>query len=238
MAVNVGFENTAGAEKGQAVALRVSGDKAVIYKCNVDGNQDTLYANSFRQFYRDVNVWGTIDFVFGGGEAVFQNCTFLLRKSLPGQELVVAAGGKDRIDGPSALVFQSCNFTADTGFSSPTILHGEVQVYLARPWKQYAKTVIIDSFIDGVYNPKGYLAFIGNDYHQTCTVMEANNKGPNGDVAKRVMWPGSSLRLTPAQVSEYYPGKFYQLANAAEGDSWIVHSGAPYSLGPMAHHIQ
>lgn len=233
MAVDVGFENTAGPGKGQAVALRVAGDKAIFYRCNIDGNQDTLYVNAYRQFYREVNVWGTIDFIFGDAEAVFQKCTFLLRKPMPGQEVIVAAGGKDEKQSPTALVFQSCNFTADPTFGSPFMRDGEAQVYLARPWKQYAKTVIIDSFIDSIYNPKGYFPFLGNNYHETCTVIEANNKGPNGDVTKRVAWPGMNLKPSPQQAAEYYPGKFYQIGNVAERDSWIVASGVPYSLGAV-----
>lgn len=87
-------ENRAGAARHQAVALLVSGDHAVVYRSAVLGYQDTLYAHAQRQFYRDCDVAGTVDFVFGNAAVVLQNCTLWARRPLPGQENTVTAQGR------------------------------------------------------------------------------------------------------------------------------------------------
>ncbi|ESW06826.1 hypothetical protein PHAVU_010G080000 [Phaseolus vulgaris] len=59
------FRNTAGAENHQVVALCSGSDLSVFYKCSFEGYQDTLYVHYDRNFYRECDIYGTIDFIFG-----------------------------------------------------------------------------------------------------------------------------------------------------------------------------
>lgn len=66
-------------------------DISVFYRCALDGHHDTMYTHSLRQFYHDCRIAGTINFVFGGAAAIFQNCHLLARTPLPGQKNFVTA---------------------------------------------------------------------------------------------------------------------------------------------------
>ncbi|XP_054801548.1 probable pectinesterase/pectinesterase inhibitor 7 [Prosopis cineraria] len=82
--VNIIFRNTAGPEKHQAVAALNSANMSSFYSCSFEGYQDTLYAHSKMQLYRECDIYGTIDFIFGNAAAVFQNCNIYARRPMRG----------------------------------------------------------------------------------------------------------------------------------------------------------
>ncbi|KAH9306479.1 hypothetical protein KI387_010883, partial [Taxus chinensis] len=71
------FENTAGAAKHQAVALRAGSDLSAFYRCSFKAYQDTLYVHSLRQFYGECDVYGTVDFIFGNAAGCFAEQQFV-----------------------------------------------------------------------------------------------------------------------------------------------------------------
>lgn len=73
----------AGHQQVQAVATRVSADKAAFYQCAFEGGQDVLHTHTFRQFYRECNITGTVEgrFVLSnkGAIASFQSCSMVAK---------------------------------------------------------------------------------------------------------------------------------------------------------------
>ncbi|XP_030459738.1 putative pectinesterase/pectinesterase inhibitor 28 [Syzygium oleosum] len=220
---DIGFENTAGAIKHQAVALMVQSDMSIFHNCHMDGHQDTLYVHTKRQFYRDCTITGTIDFVFGDAAAVFQNCKMLVRKPLDNQQCIVTAQGRKERRQASALILQNCAIAAH---SSYTPFKGQIRSYLGRPWKVYSRTIIMESYIDDIIQPEGWLPWLGDFGLNTCFYTEYKNRGPGASTTRRVKWKGIKT-ITPQHATDFTAGRFMK------GDRWIRTAGVPYVPGMM-----
>ena len=66
---NITFQNSAG-PVGQALAIRVDGDRIVFRRCRFLGWQDTILLNRGRQYFEDCYIEGHVDFIFGAATAV------------------------------------------------------------------------------------------------------------------------------------------------------------------------
>ena len=202
VAENLTIRNTAG-RVGQAVALHIEGDRAIIKNCNLLGNQDTLYTatSSSRQYYQDCYIEGTTDFIFGEATCVFQRCTI---KSLT-NSYVTAAGTSSRQK--FGYVFFDCELIADSAS----------KVFLGRPWRPYAKTVFINCSLGKHIVPEGWNPWKGDamfpDKEKTAYYAEYNSKGPGANGAGRVKW---SHQLSKKELQKY------SLKNIFEGPGqWV-----------------
>lgn len=219
MARDIGFENTAGAAGHQAVALRVSADKAIFHNVHIDSHQDSLYAHTYRQFYRDCKISGTIDFVFGDAQAVFQKCRFVVRKPMENQACMVTAQGRKDKRSVGAIVIQSSDIVAEPEFLA---VKPALKAYLGRPWKEYSRTIIMQSNIDGFIAPEGWSPWMGTFALNTLYYGEYQNTGAGANTAQRVKWAGIK-KITPQIADSFTPSKLYL------GDDWIKASGVAYN---------
>ncbi|CAN8284404.1 unnamed protein product [Cochlearia groenlandica] len=221
MAQSMGFRNTAGPEGHQAVAIRVQSDKSIFLNCRFEGYQDTLYAYTHRQYYRSCVIVGTVDFIFGDAAAIFQNCNIFVRKGLPGQKNTVSAQGRVDKFQTTGFVVHNCKIAANEDFKP---VKSEYKSYLGRPWKNYSRTIIMETTIEDVIDPAGWLRWQETDFAiDTLFYAEYNNKGPSGDATSRVKWPGVKV-INKEEALNYTVGPFLQ------GD-WINVTGSPVKLG-------
>eukprot|EP00249_Psilotum_nudum_P027057 c34326_g1_i1 orf=444-2285(+) len=222
MARGITFENTADPIFHQAVALRVDSDLSAFYNCSFLGHQDTLYAHSLRQFYRDCKIEGTIDFIFGNSASVFQNCEILVR---PGRvqavrSTVTAQGRTDPAE-TTGFVLQNCTVNGTQeymrNFYSDPKQH---QAYLGRPWKLYSRTIFTECYLDALIRPEGWLPWNGTFALDTLFYGEYENFGPGSSMADRVSWVSEISRAV---------AHHFTVASFIQGDQWLPATNVPFT---------
>ncbi|GAA2629678.1 pectinesterase family protein [Paractinoplanes durhamensis] len=129
-ATNLTMSNDYG-EGSQAVAANVGADKSVFNNVRFLGAQDTLLVNSGRSYYTNSYVEGTVDFIFGGGTAVF-NASSIYEKRTSGGPITAAKTDAGTAYG---FLFYKCTIT---GAAS-----GKTQ--LGRPWGADAQVLYRES---------------------------------------------------------------------------------------------
>ena len=221
VAVNITFRNTAGAIKAQAVALRSGADMSTFYSCSFEGYQDTLYTHSLRQFYRECDIYGTVDFIFGNAAVVFQNCNIYPRLPMSGQFNSITAQGRTDPNQNTGTSIQNSTIRAASDLAAS---NGTTQTYLGRPWKLYSLTVFMQSFIDGFINPAGWHEWSGSTGLNTLYYAEYNNTGPGSNTTNRVTWPGYHV-INATDATNF------TVSNFLLGDHWLPQTGVPYTAG-------
>ncbi|XP_031267759.1 probable pectinesterase/pectinesterase inhibitor 51 [Pistacia vera] len=220
MASGVTFQNTAGPEAHQAVAFRSDSDLSIVENCEFLGNQDTLYAHSLRQFYKNCRMQGNVDFIFGNSPAIFQDCHILIAPRLVnpanGENNAVTAQGRTDPAQSTGFVFQNCLINGTEDYMK--LYHSKPKVhknYLGRPWKEFSRTVFMHCTIEALIHPDGWLPFRDEFALQTLYYGEFENSGPGSDTSKRVPW---SSRIPAEHVNTY------SVQNFIQGNEWILKS--------------
>jgi pectinesterase len=184
-AENLTFENSAG-DVGQAVAIRIMGDRAAFRRCRFLGWQDTLYANSHgRNYFVDCYIEGRVDFIFGRSTALFERCHI---HSKNGGYITAASTPQERDFG---YVFLRCRLT---GEGAPA--------FLGRPWRPYAAVAFLECEFGDHIRPQGWDNWRNPQNEKTARFAEFRNTGPGADTAGRVEW---ATQLSPEQAARYTP---------------------------------
>ncbi|KAH9713887.1 Pectinesterase/pectinesterase inhibitor 3 [Citrus sinensis] len=222
LARDITFQNTAGPSKHQAVALRVGADLSAFYNCDMLAYQDTLYVHSNRQFFVNCLIAGTVDFIFGNAAAVLQNCDIHARKPNSGQKNMVTAQGRADPNQNTGIVIQKSRIGATSDLKP---VQGSFPTYLGRPWKEYSRTVIMQSSITDVIHPAGWHEWDGNFALNTLFYGEHQNAGAGAGTSGRVKWKGFRVITSATEAQAFTPGSFIA------GSSWLGSTGFPFSLG-------
>ncbi|KAK1416952.1 hypothetical protein QVD17_26072 [Tagetes erecta] len=222
LARDITFQNTAGPSGNQAVALRVGSDLSAFYKCDMIAFQDTLYVHSNRQFYINCFISGTVDFIFGNAAVVFQDCDIHARRPGPNQRNMVTAQGRSDPNQNTGIVIQKCRIGATSDLRP---VQSSFPSYLGRPWREYSRTVVMQSTISDVINPAGWFMWSGNFALDTLYYGEYQNTGAGASTANRVTWRGYRVITSATEAQGFTAGNFIG------GGNWLRATGFPFSLG-------
>jgi pectinesterase len=184
---NITFQNDAGFTAGQAVAVRIEGNRAKFTNCKFIGNQDVLFlsANGVKHFFKDCYIEGTTDFIFGAATAVFKNCLIHSKKN----SHVTAASTNSVI--PFGFVFIDCKLTADTSIN---------KVSLGRPWSPTASVTYINCNLGKHIIPEGWNNWKNPNNETTARYAEYKSTGDGANNVGRVKW---AKQLTDEEVKKY-----------------------------------
>ena len=192
----------------QALALLVTGDRAIFHNMRLLGNQDTVYAGSrncrpdgqncvpSRQFFSDSYIAGNVDFIFGDAKAVFDHCTIF---STPHDGGFITAQSKHYPTEDSGFVFDHCTLTAAPDLTG--------KIYLGRPWRPYATVIYLNTQMGNQINPAGWREWHPGETHSLDTAFyaEYNSTGPGAHPGEREPQAHS---LTAEQAAQYDPRVF------------------------------
>ncbi len=183
VAENLTFQNSAGLQ-GQALAVRLDGDRAIFRNCRFLGWQDTILANRGRQCYTNCYVAGAVDFIFGGATEFYDHC----RIHCLGNGYITAAS--TAADHPFGYVFSHCQITSEKP---------GVKTYLGRPWRAYASVTFLNTEMSGAVRPAGWDNWRDPAREKTARYAEFNSTGPGADPSARAKW-ASQLTLPQAEA--------------------------------------
>lgn len=155
----------------QAVALfiDVPSDKVLVRNVSLLGYQDTLFVNSGRSWFDHVLVAGTVDYIFGNGNALFtQSEIKTLARGKPTNPHGFITAPSTQISSNYGLTFLNCRLTRDNSVPNNSVLIG-------RPWHpttqfpdgRYAdpnaigKSIFINTWMDAHITLDGWYTMSG-----------------------------------------------------------------------------
>jgi pectinesterase len=182
---NLTIANTAG-KRGQALALRVDGDRVAFRNCTFLGWQDTILVNRGRQYFANCRVAGAVDFIFGGATAFFDGCEI---RCIGDGYITAASTPAEQAYG---LVFSGCRILGDPP---------AVRAYLGRPWRPYASVTFTGTQMSDVIRPAGWHNWNKPESEKTARFAEFGSRGAGAIPAARVPWAATSGAAEPGRFT-------------------------------------
>ncbi|KAF5548314.1 pectinesterase [Fusarium napiforme] len=218
-AVNINFANTFGTTANYAsLGFAVKSSKfASLYGCQVYGNQDALLINGNLFAYNSLFT-GNIDMIWGSGAGYFLKSTISPNRD----GIALTANKKGTNTAAFGFVFDQCTVTPAGGASYSNI-------YLGRPWDQYARVAYIESELSSCVAAAGWQAWTKADPRTANVIFgEFDNSGPGSSTSQRASF---AKQLSGEDVAQFELGTFFT------STAWInmtLVDATPFDAGIVA----
>ncbi|KAI4342144.1 hypothetical protein MLD38_026800 [Melastoma candidum] len=199
--MNLTVRNTAGLNRGQAVALTSVSDQSTFYRCSFVGYQDTLYTHSNTQVFRECDIYGSTDFIFGNAGVLFDRCNIYSQNP---RGNIITAQGREQINQNTGTFIYNSTIRAT---HKPSSKRNGSPTYLGRPWRKYSRAVIMNTYMDSSIRPQGWQKWNRNTTVDTLYYAEYNNSGPGSSTRHRVKWKGFHL-WSEEEATEFLRSSF------------------------------
>jgi pectinesterase len=204
-AENLTLQNTSG-DHGQALAVRIAGERFVFTNCRLLGWQDTLLLDKGRYYFKNCYIEGRVDFIYGEGTSVFDTCEIHSKNG----GYITAASTKPEV--PFGFVFLHCKLTGDARPwrdaagkvpARPFEPYTGALAYLGRPWRPFGNVAFIDCEIGKHIASAGWDNWGDPANEKTARCAEYGSWTPDGkriDLGVRVPWV---KKLTSGEALRY-----------------------------------
>jgi pectin methylesterase-like acyl-CoA thioesterase len=191
------FDESSTPSGHQAVALNLSADRAVLRNVRLLGDQDTFLAgDSARAYLAGSYVEGTVDFIFGGGTLVLDNCDIYEKRSTGGP---ITAASTPATKTYGFLFYRSrIRGAAAVGTTN-----------LGRPWRPDAQVLYRESTLDAVVKTSQPWTDMSGNLWQNARFLEYRNTGAGAGTG------ANRPQLPDAQAANYTPQRYL-----AGSDGW------------------
>lgn len=198
--------NNAGDGRTAGQAIAVYADAAVCFFENVAllAHQDTLFMSPLplaerqkggftgpredsprlltKQYYKNCIITGDVDFIFGGADAVFDNCKINCYDRQ--EEINGYITAPSESFGDLGMVFRNCRIQGAAGCAKGS-------VFLGRPWRNESKVVFLNCIMDDSINPLRFSGWGGVTKEENAFFGEYGSRYEDGspvDISGKNSW--------------------------------------------------
>jgi pectin methylesterase-like acyl-CoA thioesterase len=190
------FRETAGASNQQALALHLRGQRTVLRNVRLLGDQDTLLVNEgARAYFTGCYIEGTVDFIFGGGTAVFNGCR--IHEKLTRDAPVTAAST------PAGQTYGLLFYRSTITGAANNVTQ------LGRPWRPAGQVLFRESSLGAtIKSAQPWIDMSGNPW-RNARFSEYRNTGSGATTN------GNRPQLSDSAAANYTPQRYL-----AGSDGW------------------